>query len=51
MFVQTHYNQGLVFPFVLIVRELRLMRNFRHPNIIGLHDLGRPADIENFNDV
>jgi tRNA A-37 threonylcarbamoyl transferase component Bud32 len=34
-----------------ILREVRLMRTFSHPNILGLYDLIRPSSLEHFEDV
>ena len=34
-----------------ILREVRLMRAFSHPNILGLYDLIRPSSLEHFEDV
>ena len=34
-----------------VLREIRLLRDFRHPNIIWLHALVPPASMETFNDI
>ena len=34
-----------------ILREVRLMRQFSHPNVIALHDMITPSSVEGFNDV
>jgi len=34
-----------------VLREIRLLRDFRHPNIIWLHALVPPASMETFNDL
>ena len=34
-----------------ILREIRLMRQFSHPNIIKLYDMITPASVEDFEDV
>ena len=34
-----------------ILREIRLMRTFDHPNVLALYDLIRPWSLEHFDDV
>jgi len=34
-----------------VLREIRLLRDFRHPNVISLRALAAPADIETFDDI
>jgi mitogen-activated protein kinase 1/3 len=34
-----------------ILREIRLMRSLKHPNVLNLYDLIRPPSLEHFNDV
>ena len=34
-----------------ILREVRLMRNFRHPNLVRLHDVMEPPYVEDFVDL
>ena len=34
-----------------VLREIRLMRELSHPNIVSLYDMGSPLSIESFNEV
>ena len=34
-----------------VLRELRLMRELAHPNIVSLRDMGSPVSIKAFEDV
>lgn len=34
-----------------ILREIRLMRSFDHPNVLSLYDLVRPPSLDHFDDV
>ncbi|KAL1526498.1 hypothetical protein AB1Y20_015208 [Prymnesium parvum] len=34
-----------------VLREIRLMRDFCHPNVLSLREILEPADTENFSDV
>ena len=34
-----------------VLREIRLMRELSHPNIVSLYDMGSPLSIESFDEV
>ena len=34
-----------------VLREVKLLRHFRHPNIVALYDIERPISVDQFRDL